>query len=82
MSGSPSTSAYDHDTAVSDLAIGSARDLLIVVAALIVALIALYAVLFDQGQLLTPAMGKVAQTANYIHEFAHDGRHLLGAPCH
>jgi hypothetical protein len=27
-------------------------------------------------------MGKVAATANYVHEFAHDGRHLLGAPCH
>ena len=54
----------------------------IVTAALIVALVALYAVFLDQGQLLSPVMGKLAATGNYIHEFAHDGRHLLGAPCH
>jgi hypothetical protein len=50
--------------------------------ALIVALVTLYAVFLDQGQLLSPVMGKVAATANYLHELAHDGRHLLGAPCH
>ncbi|MGZ6827561.1 MAG: CbtB domain-containing protein [Mycobacteriales bacterium] len=27
-------------------------------------------------------MGKLAASANYLHELAHDGRHLLGAPCH
>jgi hypothetical protein len=32
--------------------------------------------------LLSPVLGKISQSANYIHEFAHDGRHLLGAPCH
>ena len=50
--------------------------------AVIVALVALYAVFLDQGQLLSPVMGKVAFVANYLHELAHDGRHLLGAPCH
>jgi Probable cobalt transporter subunit (CbtB) len=50
--------------------------------AVIVALLALYAVFLDQGALLSPALGRLASTANYIHEFAHDGRHLLGAPCH
>jgi hypothetical protein len=50
--------------------------------AVIVALVVLYAVFLDQGQLLSPVMGKVAATANYLHELAHDGRHLLGAPCH
>ena len=50
--------------------------------AVIVALVALYAVFLDQGQLLSPVMGKVAVVANYLHELAHDGRHLLGAPCH
>lgn len=50
--------------------------------AVIVALIALYAVFLDQGQLLSPVMGKAAVVANYLHELAHDGRHLLGAPCH
>ena len=50
--------------------------------AVVLALLALYAVFLDQGQLLSPALGNVATTANYLHEFAHDGRHLLGAPCH
>lgn len=50
--------------------------------AVVLALLALYAVFLDQGQLLSPVMGKVAVAANYLHEFAHDGRHLLGAPCH
>ena len=50
--------------------------------AVVLALLALYAVFLDQGQLLSPVLGDVATTANYLHEFAHDGRHLLGAPCH
>lgn len=50
--------------------------------AVVLALVVLYAVFLDQGQLLSPVMGKVAATANYLHELAHDGRHLLGAPCH
>ena len=29
-----------------------------------------------------PTRAALAVTANYLHEFAHDGRHLLGAPCH
>ncbi len=54
----------------------------ITLGALVLALLTLYAVFLDQGQLLSPVMGKVAVSANYLHEFAHDGRHLLGAPCH
>jgi hypothetical protein len=50
--------------------------------ALTLSLIALYAIFLDQGLLLSPVLGKISQSANYIHEFAHDGRHLLGAPCH
>ena len=50
--------------------------------AVVLALFVLYAVFLDQGQLLSPVMGQVAASANYLHELAHDGRHLLGAPCH
>lgn len=50
--------------------------------AVILAMLVLYAVFLDQGQLLTPALGAVASSANYLHELAHDGRHLLGSPCH
>lgn len=46
-------------------------------------LLVLYAVLFDNGALLSPAIGtEAAQAANYMHELFHDGRHLLGTPCH
>ena len=34
------------------------------------------------GDLLVPLLGHSARVANYLHEFAHDGRHLLGVPCH
>lgn len=46
------------------------------------ALFLLYAVLLDQGTLLTPFVGKFNAMASFFHEFAHDARHMLGAPCH
>lgn len=51
------------------------RDWLIMGGAAVLALVALYAVFLDQGHL-------VSATGSYLHEFAHDGRHLFGAPCH
>lgn len=50
--------------------------------AVVLALLTLYAIFLDQGHMLSPLLGKSAVAMNYIHEFAHDGRHLLGAPCH
>ncbi|HEX9343380.1 MAG TPA: CbtB-domain containing protein [Actinomycetota bacterium] len=41
-----------------------------------------FAIGYDQGQLLEPALGKAAASGNYLHEFFHDARHLLGFPCH
>lgn len=38
------------------------------------ALLVLYLVLLDQGAL--------SRTGDLVHEMAHHGRHLLGAPCH
>ncbi|MGK6323904.1 CbtB domain-containing protein [Sphingomonas sp. DT-51] len=43
--------------------------------AVVVALILLYFVSTEQGAL---ALFK----GMYVHEFVHDGRHLLGFPCH
>jgi len=60
----------------------SALALVVTSTAVLLALLTLYAVFLDQGQLLSPVLGKVGTTADYLHEFAHDGRHLLGAPCH
>lgn len=37
-------------------------------------LLALYLVQFDQGA--------ISQTGSFLHELTHDGRHLLGVPCH
>jgi hypothetical protein len=42
----------------------------------------LFAVLFDNGALLAPLLGEAAVTHNYLHELFHDGRHVLGTPCH
>lgn len=45
-----------------------------IAAVLALALLVLYVVGFDQGA--------VSQTGMYMHELMHDGRHLLGLPCH
>jgi hypothetical protein len=41
----------------------------------VLALVLLYFVGVEQG-----AMSLLS--GSYVHEFVHDGRHLLGAPCH
>jgi hypothetical protein len=45
-------------------------------------LLALFVLLSASGDLLLPLLGQAAGPFDYLHEFAHDGRHLLGAPCH
>ena len=42
----------------------------------------LFVLLSASGELLAPLIGQAADVANYLHEFAHDGRHLLAVPCH
>ena len=37
-------------------------------------MLAIYLVQFDQGA--------ISQTGTFLHELMHDGRHLLGVPCH
>ncbi len=41
-----------------------------------------FVLLSASGELLAPLLGQVAGVTDYLHEFAHDGRHLLGVPCH
>lgn len=49
--------------------------LLLIAAAVVAGLLLLtYLVAFDQGA--------VSQSGMYLHELMHDGRHLLGVPCH
>ena len=47
-------------------------------AGLALALWLLYAVTFDTGFLAS----HVASSGMFFHELFHDGRHLLGVPCH
>ncbi len=42
----------------------------------------LFLLLSASGELLVPLLGQAATVTNYLHEFAHDGRHLLAVPCH
>lgn len=42
--------------------------------AVAIMLLLAYLVAFDQGGL--------SQSGMYLHELMHDGRHLLGVPCH
>ncbi|WP_328474594.1 CbtB-domain containing protein [Actinoplanes sp. NBC_00393] len=44
------------------------------VAVVVVMLLLAYLVAFDQGA--------ISQSGEYLHELMHDGRHLLGVPCH
>ena len=37
---------------------------------------------YDQSLWLTSAHSTLATANSYAHEFFHDGRHLLGFPCH
>jgi Probable cobalt transporter subunit (CbtB) len=45
-------------------------------------LVFLFVLLSASGALLAPFLGQAAGAFDYLHEFAHDGRHLLAAPCH
>ncbi len=45
-------------------------------------LVMLFALLSASGDLLVPMLGQAAGATDYLHEFAHDGRHLLAVPCH
>jgi hypothetical protein len=48
----------------------------------LLALLALYVLGLDQGQLLSLVQGSVAFDQNLIHEAVHDARHAAGFPCH
>ncbi|MBP1160861.1 hypothetical protein ABIC28_002135 [Rhodococcus sp. PvR044] len=52
----------------------SLRAITLVVGVILLALLTLYLVGFDQGA--------ISRTGMYMHELMHDGRHLLGLPCH
>ncbi len=45
-------------------------------------LVMIFVLLSASGPLLAPLLGQAAGAADCLHEFAHDGRHLLAVPCH
>lgn len=47
---------------------------LVTVGVVLLALLTLYLVGFDQGA--------ISRSGMFMHELMHDGRHLLGVPCH
>ncbi|MFR9752822.1 CbtB domain-containing protein [Nocardia sp. 004] len=52
----------------------SLATVLTTVGVVLLALLTLYLVGFDQGA--------ISRSGMYLHELMHDGRHLLGLPCH
>ncbi|MBJ7520384.1 MAG: CbtB-domain containing protein [Solirubrobacteraceae bacterium] len=50
------------------------RDLLPALLLMTFLLLAVYLVQFDNGA--------ISQSGSFLHELMHDGRHLLGVPCH
>lgn len=48
------------------------------IALLALAILLMYLVTFEAG----PVSGLLGQGATFLHEGFHDGRHLLGVPCH
>ncbi|MGH6960690.1 MAG: CbtB domain-containing protein [Dongiaceae bacterium] len=60
----------------SALAVPAVSPRLLALALLTVGLLLVlaYLVAFDQGG--------ISQSGMYLHELMHDGRHLLGVPCH
>lgn len=53
---------------------GATRLLWTVLATVVALTLLAYLVAFDQGA--------VSRSGTYLHELMHDGRHLLGVPCH
>ena len=45
-----------------------------------IAMVLLFAVAFDQGQLA--ALARAGSGDTLVHEAFHDARHILGFPCH
>ena len=63
-------------------AVSGASDRLVATGFLAVGALIVYLVLVDQGAAAAVLVGSTAGNENVLHEHFHDGRHLLGAPCH
>lgn len=68
------TIAHPQSRALPAPVTDSLLTVLVTVGVVLLALLTLYLVGFDQGA--------VSRSGMYLHELMHDGRHLLGLPCH
>jgi hypothetical protein len=50
--------------------------------ALMAGAVLFYLAMLDQGQVAELLLASGLASANHLHEFFHDGRHLGGVPCH
>jgi Probable cobalt transporter subunit (CbtB) len=50
--------------------------------ALVAGAMLFYIAMLDQGQIADVLLASGLASANHLHEFFHDGRHLGGVPCH
>lgn len=57
-------------------------DWLVLGGAILLGLLLLYTVGFDQGFLLSFFQGHISYQINMIHELIHDSRHIAAFPCH
>ncbi|MFD4368908.1 CbtB domain-containing protein [Rhodococcus sp. NPDC058521] len=57
-----------------EASVDSTKLAVIAFAVVLLSMLALYIVGFDQGA--------VSRTGMFMHELMHDGRHLMGLPCH
>ena len=48
----------------------------------VIAILSIYMVGYDQGQLFSIVQGKDSFDTMWLHEFTHDVRHASGFPCH
>lgn len=46
------------------------------------ALMVLFAVGYDQGEIMSLTLGDLSYQLNVVHEFFHDARHAAGLACH
>ena len=58
------------------------KDFWVVTGIVMVGIFGLYALVLDQGVLLSLFQGAPAFDMNLIHELIHDTRHAAGFPCH
>lgn len=67
---------------MNDVWIGTGTDARTLVGMILLGLLGLYALGFDQGLILSLVQGDIAFDLNLLHELVHDARHTAGFPCH